>query len=247
MIESSKTTNEMVWHKCMSCYHFTLPIEQSVNQKWQHEYGWEGKGLGKRWVALARAAFLKSIMKDALTRSVLDVGSGGTTFLDCFDGAQLLVGITLDESSPTNSRAELVVCPFNEFSIRGQFDLVTAWHSLEHMNNPSLELVRMSRCCITGGYIAFEVPVDRRLRTDKYDGHVHRFTPLSVAKMLENSDRRMDWFWVGPGFCNSSVLCVGQRSSLPVKRDVDRLAKQALQGGKLSWRKAQKERLGEWL
>lgn len=82
----------------------------------------------------------------------------------------------------------------------GPYDLIVAWHVLEHLPDPMTTLCRIRKWLKGDGILAVEVPnfgsVDAERMGDKWEGwtaphHLWHFTPQSLQAMLEKSGFRV--------------------------------------------------------
>ena len=143
-----------------------------------------------------RVRFFRSFSREA---RILDIGSGrGYFLLACKDLGYTVEGFDLSEDAADYVRNTLNIpvttgaidkAPFAD----GSFDIITLWHSLEHMENPRLYLEQVHRLLRPGGFLVVEVP--NHLSTDalrfgrQWDGwslpyHLYHFTPACLDTLL---------------------------------------------------------------
>lgn len=98
----------------------------------------------------------------------------------------------------------------------GHFDVVTAWHVLEHVYDPQAELAEMARIIKPGGWVMIEVPTiglagalfRSRWLYLQAPTHLFHFRPAALRTMLEDAGfevmaERRPWF---PGEIAGSVM-----------------------------------------
>ena len=87
---------------------------------------------------------------------MLDIG--------CGDGSWLLTArergfnVTGTELNPSLARAAGLEVFESLDEVRGRFDVITLWHSLEHMRDPSATIARASSLLSDGGWLFVAVP-----------------------------------------------------------------------------------------
>jgi len=134
--------------------------------------------------------------------SMLDIGAGGGTFarwaraklnmksIECQEISEICIKNLRMDGFPTYTG------DFNSINWNGSddnpgFDLVTCWHTLEHINDIKLFAEQVSK--ITNKYLVIEVPLDERpnmgpVKTPSlngWDGHHHFFTYESMALLFK--------------------------------------------------------------
>jgi 2-polyprenyl-6-hydroxyphenyl methylase/3-demethylubiquinone-9 3-methyltransferase len=97
--------------------------------------------------------------------AILDVGSGGGGFLHAVkDRFERAVGLELDPKYIAYSRAsglEIVTRPLEDDywdAMIGQFDAITLWDVIEHVNDPLLISSRIKRLLKPGGVLLMDTP-----------------------------------------------------------------------------------------
>jgi len=79
----------------------------------------------------------------------------------------------------------------------GQFDLVTAFEILEHIDEDQLAAAEIRRVLRPGGTALITVPCDMRLWSahDVAVGHVRRYTRQTIATLIEGAGLVIDRLW----------------------------------------------------
>ncbi|HET7876071.1 MAG TPA: class I SAM-dependent methyltransferase [Methylomirabilota bacterium] len=141
----------------------------------------------------------------------LDVGcgSGGGLGVAKALGWQV-AGIEMDEAAARKARrfteelhvGDALTAPFAP----GGFDVVSAFHVLEHVPDPVAVVKRMLGWLAPGGVAIIEVPnaggLGARLFGRAWSGlelprHLSHFTPESLARVVERAGGRVVWCWHG--------------------------------------------------
>lgn len=137
-------------------------------------------------------------------RTILDVGCGSGEALD--EGSARGwsgVGIELGAESAERARArglDVRTGRLGDVPLEvGSFEVVAAWHVLEHQPDPVAFLCEMARYVRPGGLLAIEVPnwnsTDRRQRGADWDQlciheHLVHFTPRSLRRTMRGAGLR---------------------------------------------------------
>jgi 2-polyprenyl-3-methyl-5-hydroxy-6-metoxy-1,4-benzoquinol methylase len=139
-------------------------------------------------------------------KRVLDFGCGGGAFLlRMRDRGWTVTGLDFSAATVERLRAELGLnvlagtLPHPELT-PGTFDLITFWHSLEHVHQPLTALGEAHRLLAPGGRILVALPNIESLSfawfgTDWFGldvpRHLTHFSPATLQKMLEKSGFRV--------------------------------------------------------
>ncbi len=159
-------------------------------------------------VAAARKALIERVLP-AAPRHLLEIGSGYGHFLSLWDGLACRVGIEPSREQTAFARAELGVrdlwnCGWERFEQdsapagRPGFDLVCAFHVLEHMRQPGAFIAFARKVLAPGGYLVLSVPNLFTLQPDLMElyylasgMHLHSFYPSSLALLLARGGFRV--------------------------------------------------------
>jgi SAM-dependent methyltransferase len=138
---------------------------------------------------------------------VLDFGCGLPTFLARVREATGAECVGLDptpgawqDQDPRWNGLRLHRSTLSEVGPEGPFDLITAWHVLEHDDRPLETLSRLRALTVNGGALIVEVPdyssLTRRLQGSCWAGwstprHAFAFTPATLRRLLETAGWRV--------------------------------------------------------
>jgi len=133
--------------------------------------------------------------------SVLDVGCGaGEVLLAAREQGWLVQGVEPERSGAELSRERglpVEIAYLEESGIpERSFDVVSAFHVLEHVPDSRAFLRTLQRWAKPGGFVAIEVPnfksIQRREHKERWMGyrpreHIVHFTPATLANVFESS------------------------------------------------------------
>lgn len=182
---------------------------------------------------------------------ILDVGSGYGGFLQYANknGWQGL-GVENSGRAALKSRKrkiKIIRGNFNKVGLSGNFDLITFWHSLEHMPDPLVALKKARTLIGKKGKIIIDLPniasFSAKLFNNNFAGldiprHLFHFTPETLGKVLWRAGLKIEdiSYWSrehsAANFFYSLVNFIfGQKTftALVIKKKNDRLGK----GGKI--------------
>lgn len=214
--EYETCANEWRFWRCNDCEHAWLdprPSEHELSVIYPrnyYSYQYEDRVSP---IALRGKAWLDRRKFQRLTESVerpfgsyLDIGCSTGRFLRLASelGADpaKIAGIELDSSLVEKLRSEglVVECSRVEDSAvvrERSFDLITMFHVIEHVADPSLVIKQLGNSLAPGGVLAMETPnldsLDARIFRSGYWGgyhiprHWHIFTPASMARALTDA------------------------------------------------------------
>lgn len=238
---------KMRWLRCRSCLHWFLPITAKLNATVQAHFSKE-EGVKGYSVAynIWRAELVQAYCD--YIGNVLDIGPGNGTFLAELNKAATRTGISADRSAkPIQPNITYVYADFMRGKIRRQYDLVTAWHVLEHVVDVKAALARQVALCRPGGIVAFELPLDRHLAIPSYSPpHPHRFSVKSVSSLLAPFRDKMEFLYLGAGFAQWSLLALGHVTRKHVPMPLVEFQEACAKAGKANWGREVLPALGEF-
>lgn len=136
------------------------------------------------------------LVKDFEDKPCLEIGSGNNPVIPFKNG----VFLESSQSVVNNFKAAGLKAyegtverlPFEDNS----FDLVVAWHVLEHVKDDQKSFQEISRVLKKDGYFLFAVPLWQKKFTeiDNLVGHLRRYEPRGLAKILQNNSLRIKRF-----------------------------------------------------
>ncbi|MFQ6611099.1 MAG: class I SAM-dependent methyltransferase, partial [Fidelibacterota bacterium] len=139
----------------------------------------------------------KTISKYVKKGTLLDVGGGGGEFCNYFKSFGWNVTM-LETSKPARDNAIALgintVSGFSEIEPDQRFDLITLWHSLEHIHDLDELFNNIKKYLKPDGYVIFAVPNilanERKYYPDSwaaYDAprHLYHFSPSSLKAILQ--------------------------------------------------------------
>lgn len=137
---------------------------------------------------------------------LLDVGSGKGRFLAAArDAGWEVLGVESAEGAAASAQdafgVEVVVDDFLAASLAGSFDVVTMWHTLEHLPDPGGAIKRAWSLLGPGGRLIVSVPnsssLQARLGGDQWfhldlPRHLYHFGPHSLTSLVEGAGFRVE-------------------------------------------------------
>ena len=139
----------------------------------------------------------------------MDIGCGDGYLLAVMPIANR-VGLVLDKTVTAQEGPIYLTGDFQTTDC-GMFDVVMAWHVLEHIRDIRVAMARMISLAKPGGTVIFELPVNRHLDIKEYLGHLHRFSAESVRVLCDSFSAKLDYMLRVPGCCTASMLVVARR------------------------------------
>ena len=142
-------------------------------------------------VALERYERIKNfISKDA---ACLDAGSSSGEFVYLLKSRGYRAeGAEANEPYAEYSRSELdisvSILPFSKFKEEQQFDLITMFHVLEHLEHPIRDLTHLAKCLKPNGKFVIEVPnilySDMAFSHKWHPGHLFSYTKNTLPLLM---------------------------------------------------------------
>lgn len=166
--------------------------------------------MGAMLYARTRWDFAVARRRIAAGHDVADLGCGdGRFLLSLGRRAGRTVGVDHHEAAVarlTRLGAEGYVVPFATFAHNeaGRFDVVTSFHTLEHVGDPVGTFRAAIACLRPGGLLLLSVP--NRERTWREEGepldrpphHVTRWGPAQLRRLADTEGARMERLWFEP-------------------------------------------------
>jgi SAM-dependent methyltransferase len=137
---------------------------------------------------------LRLIRRFTKSGQLLDAGCGeGKWLAFARDAGFDASGFDVSADAAVRAGLNVVVGPMGAAPVQGPFDVITAWHSLEHTPNPLAALRWLNSLLKPGGLLVVEVPNcesdDARHLGESWDGwqppfHLWHFAPATLRRAL---------------------------------------------------------------
>ena len=135
-------------------------------------------------------------------RNLLDFGSGTGHFLRfCETNNWLSTGVEPEEHARTLANTKLNgKVHRNLLSIKNSFDIITAWHVIEHVHDLNETIEHLSKCLDKNGYLIIALPnanaFDARYYKQKWAGydvprHLYHFTRKSFISLITKHNLKL--------------------------------------------------------
>ena len=180
------------------------------------EQQWTGVSPSDKQVQRAVRAELKRarlIERSAAGKRLLELGVGHGYFLEAarrrgFDARGIDVSSAAAEFARSRFGFEVAVTPIEGADLpAASFDVIAAWHVLEHLADPRAVLRTAGGWLAPQGIIAVEVPnyqsYDAHVQGTRWQGwqpqyHRWHFTPASLARLLSDAGFTVEQTWSPP-------------------------------------------------
>lgn len=137
-----------------------------------------GKTMLKKYIDLCYRQRYQLIMKLHSKGKILDIGCGEGSFLKKFPSEKWKrTGIEINKNLATMAHrtvkhAKIITVPVELSTLPKQnFDIVTMWHVLEHIQNPKIVLKSLKKIISPHGYLVIEVPHGNSLYRKLFSTH----------------------------------------------------------------------------
>jgi len=171
------------------------PIPDDLGRFYGADYYGKRHGFTVRYRCWRRMRLLRRHV--AKPGRLLDVGCGDGDFLVAASRAGWrAAGVERGERADEVTRQELVVRgSLDELRGLGTFDVITLWHSFEHMTDPVAEMDKIIELLADGGTLFLIVPDFGGMQARTFGGswyhldvprHVHHFTQAALRELVES-------------------------------------------------------------
>lgn len=142
--------------------------------------------------AISRLKKIEHVLKP--NSKILDAGSSSGEFVYLAEkkghrAYGLEANIPYAEFSKRALEIEVTNATFSEYNGENDFDFVTLFHVLEHLEHPKRDLIHLSECLKTGSCMVIEVPniaYKRMALSHKWHpGHLYSYTITTLTALLE--------------------------------------------------------------
>lgn len=143
-------------------------------------------------------------------QTCLDIGAGGGNFAIAV--SPFVKTVHCQELHPKLTKAikskgfKTFYGDFFNLDIKYTYDIVTAWHVLEHVENLKSFISKCSK--LSNNLIVIEVPCDRKLTKD-FDGHLHHFSKSSLETLMKSQG--LNILEIKDGIQMPSILIICQK------------------------------------
>lgn len=222
--------------ECLGCGLVTLSSLEHIQDSFYEDSGMHGVNLvsidnwlkDTDWDDQRRFDMLKPLIKN---KHLLDFGCGAGGFLNkARHVAALTNGVELEIRIQEHWRGKINISSSIEM-VNGNFDLITAFHVVEHLANPLDALKALASRLSSEGRIVIEVPSsedslltlyesDAFQRFTYWSQHLFLFNPETLRRLLEKAGLH--------------ILSIQQHQRYPISNHLHWLAK-GLPGGHQRW------------
>src|SRR5215471_8613830 len=184
----------------------TLPVMSDIelSSYYPNDYWGDRKPLTPEWIQSSQREKTRFLRTCGLTRGkILDVGCGSGLFLRALDG-QAWERFGVETGAEASRLAAGGLGPDHIFNCllgeaplgTADFDVVTLWSALEHMNNPRSNLFEARRLVRPGGTIIVQVPNASSYQARMFKGkwfaldaprHRYHFNPVVLKGLLADA------------------------------------------------------------
>lgn len=212
--------------KCLECgLVFVWPQQSALSEEgygdvYYDTFAGSENDLGKMWKDR-----LKVVLKHKRQGNLLDVGAGTGQFLGLAKKYFTVQGTEVSDYAGKKAKANYDVLveikDLKEFN-KESFDVVTAWHVIEHLTNPTLELGKMHRLLTPGGYLFLALPNNNSLKqrikklisypslyfdaAPSRENHFFFFTRATILRALEKNGFTVKGFGADNYYGDRSIL-----------------------------------------
>lgn len=179
--------------ECINCGLVALDSSSHITENHYQESGMHGPAIPSMLSWLNETdrddeRRFKMVKESIVNRKILDFGCGAAGFLKKIQGvAAEAVGVELEQRVHEHWGDQMAIHKSLD-SVGRQYDLITAFHVLEHMADPREQLKNFSRHLSTDGRIIIEVPNSEDALLTLFDSdHFQRFTYWSQHLFLFNA------------------------------------------------------------
>lgn len=213
------------YYKCRNCGHTVLDIPEDINLEYQSNYrknvAMNGDIINnelsdryysnREWILNGRVAEIDSFIEGK--GSIFDIGCGGGYVLNYYKNHHIVNGIEIDDlcvNACSRLGIDCIKGDFLKTDIKEKYDVVMAWHTLEHVLDVNTFLRKMVDITNKNGIIIIEIPVDRAviMKWKFYNGHVHYFTKDSLKKLSDKFN--IKYVYSSEGIQKPAWLYVGE-------------------------------------
>lgn len=175
--------------RCTRCgLGHTAPYPSDIGRYYGETYFGGRHGMSERLCMARRLRFAKALGHG---QRLLDFGCGDGGFLVAAANAGFeVMGVDFESR---HARAKGVAAVEHLDEVQGTFDVITLWHSLEHVLDPSATMRELVSRVVKGGHIVVAVPNFASLQARCFGArwfhldvprHVHHFTRAALETLF---------------------------------------------------------------
>ena len=213
------------YYKCNKCGHVLLDVPEDINLKYQINYRKnmpmsgdviDGELSNKYYSNREKILQERTGKIDSLIgaqKSIFEIGCGGGYLLNFYrKKGNIVAGIEVDDLCVNACERLEIDCIKGDFlkaKIKKKYDIVMAWHVLEHVIDINRFMKKMVRITNKNGLVFIEVPTGRKPieQWSHYDGHIHYFNKKSFKKLADKFNLRC--LHLGEGIQKPALLFIG--------------------------------------
>jgi SAM-dependent methyltransferase len=190
-VRDPQTGHAFAVSRCPECgLGHTRPQPDDLDEYYGPLYHGGRYGMAERLCIRRRLRFVRAVARPC---RLLDFGCGDGAFI----AAALAAGMqaTGVEMRPEHARSKGLRVVERVEDITGQFDLITLWHSLEHVRSPRNLIGALMQRLSPEGFFVVAVPNADSLQARFFGSswfhldvprHLYHFTPRALRRLLED-------------------------------------------------------------
>jgi SAM-dependent methyltransferase len=199
------TGSRFAIERCPTCgLGQTSPQPEDIGPYYGPDYHGRRHGITAAYSDARRVRFVESATTSRPGLNVLDVGCGDGTFLAA--GQKQGWTVTGTELNPSIARAAGITVfeDIGQAAARGPFDVITFWHTLEHMRNPRAMLESAVSMLAPTGVVLIAVPNAHSVQARVFGArwfhldvprHLFHFSPRALEALLSKTGLRRTRSW----------------------------------------------------
>jgi 2-polyprenyl-3-methyl-5-hydroxy-6-metoxy-1,4-benzoquinol methylase len=195
--------------QCDECGLVYLSSTDHIKKEHYEESGMHDDGLNiNNWLKETdkdderRFQFIKEKITN---KNVLDFGCGIGGFLEkAKTVAKTVVGVELERALQPSFKQRLLTVFSDLTSVRGSYDVITAFHVVEHLKDPTTTLKDLSALLSLGGEIIVEVPNSEDALLTLYNNksfqnftywsqHLYLYNAQTIKELVRKSGLKVNW------------------------------------------------------
>jgi len=195
--------------QCDECGLVYLSSTDHIKKEHYEESGMHDDGLNiNNWLKETdkdderRFQFIKEKITN---KNVLDFGCGVGGFLEkAKTVAKTVVGVELERALQPSFKQRLLTVFSDLTSVRGSYDVITAFHVVEHLSDPAITLRDLSTLLSLGGEIIVEVPNSEDALLTLYNNknfqnftywsqHLYLYNAQTIRRLVRKSGLKLNW------------------------------------------------------